>query len=79
LWRAFERGDARPVSEYAHPDSECGPASAGGPRACTARRGPEHFRALAAAASSCTRAHAFEELDDTVLVNGRLRVERFGR
>jgi ketosteroid isomerase-like protein len=79
LWRAFEHGDADAVSRYAHPESEWRPASAGG----RVLHGPsevrEHVRALAAAGVELhARLDAFEELEDTVLVSGSLRVERFG-
>ncbi len=79
LWRAFEDGNADAVSEYAHPDSEWRPASAGG----RVLHGPaevrEHVRTLAAEGVQLhARLDDFEELDDIVLVSGSLRVERFG-
>ncbi len=79
LWRAFEHGDADAVSRYAHPDSEWRPSSANG----RVLHGPaevrEHVRALAAAGVELhARFDVLEELEDTVLVSGSLRVERFG-
>lgn len=79
LWQAFERGDADAVARFAHPDCEWRPLSANG----RVLHGPaevrEHVRALA---SDGVELHArldeLEELEDTVLVSGSLRVERFG-